>query len=247
MKIRFLGLVAHVTRNPGSGNEYQLAALPAAPNHTATLSVRKNSVLDADGIGKTSGGQTCFPIMGCVKFTDLGSGKAGKLSIDEVPSLLDPNVTNGTAGTLNLKIYDCPPDPGLFSAVVYVPPGGRMVAEDYFKYEVDFHGVAHGPLPHTVLYLVVTTADIKIEIPAVDRVHNIVLALDSEIVIANVCQDSAGNHFQNYSFVFDPPATVYDPDDSKKRPCAFHTPPPPLPKCAKGADLGVDCSNSHFP
>lgn len=242
MKIRFVGLVAHVTLNEGTAFETQIAALPAAADHLATLSVSRLLVdSDPDHIGHTVDDTTCFPLTGCVKFPNLAVGPAGQQLINEVPSL--KKVT--TAGTLSAELTKCPPKATVFSSVVHLPRSGRLMPEDFFELEVDFNGVAHGPLPRTMIYLVATTGKEVLNIGG----HNVVLKAGADMLIANVCDKSTTkNHFQNYKLVFDPPATtVFDPDDSAKRPCKFSTPPELLPSCAKGADLGVDCSNSHFP
>ena len=242
MKIRFVGLVAHVTLNEGTAFETQVAALPAAPDHLATLSVSYLLVdSDPDHIGHTVDETTCFPLTGCVNFPNLSVGPAGGQLISELPSL--KKVT--TAGKLSDEITKCPPNSSVFSAVVHLPRDGRLMPEDFFEYEVDFNGVAHGPLPSTMIYLVATSGKEMINIDG----HAVVLKAGADILIANVCDKSATkNHFQNYKLLFDPPATkVFDPVDSAKRPCKFSTPRAPLPGCAKGADLGVDCSNSHFP
>ena len=245
MRFHFMGLVAHVTLNIGTPQEIQLAVLPAAQDHVATLTVPTVLVDDdPDGIGKNdqTGNYTCFPLSGCVKFPVLGSGALkSDLAAAEVPSLRV--VTSG--GSLTSEITKCPPDANVLRSVIYLPPAGRLMPEEYFTYEVDFNHVYHGPLPRLVAYLVATSEDtVELDIYG----HKVVIKSLAEPVIAHVCKDSQGDHFQNYKLLFDPPAAVvYDPDDSAKRPCTFGSVGQPLPSCATVADLNVDCSNSHFP
>jgi len=242
MKIKFVGLVAHVTLNGGTAFETQIAALPAAQDHLATLSVPTPLIDDdPDHIGHDVNNISCFPLSGCLTFPNLAPGPAAQQLIAELPSL--SKVTS--AGNLSPELTNCPPDPAVFFSVVHLPRGGRLMPEDFFKYEVDFNGIAHGPLPHTMVYLVATTGQEVLYIGP----HRVVLKAGTDILIANVCDRNVNyNHFQNYKLVFAPPATtVFDPDDSKQRLCSFYTPPEDLPECAQGADLEVDCSNSHFP
>lgn len=248
MKIRFVGLVAHITLEPGQQTERQLAALVDATDHVATLSCRTGSVVSAPvGFGTVSGSTTCFPLLGRVRMPELGSGALRALDISEVPSL--QRVTNGT--TLSAELEKAQPNPAVFKAVLRLPPGGKLRAEDYFKYEVDFNSARHGALARTVMLLLSTPLDVGIEIGG--PVHNggpatITLRNDAVVTIANVCDETTGNHFQNYKRVFDPPATiVFDPDDAAQRLCTFSTPQDPLPECAKASTLQVDCSNSAFP
>jgi hypothetical protein len=248
MKIRFLGLVAHITLEPGQQTERQLAALVAAAGHKATLSCRTSSVVHApNGFGTVSGSTTCFPLMGRVRMPDLGSGRLSVRDIADVPSL--GIVTTGHS--LSAELEKAQPNPAVFQSVLRLPPGGKLGAEDYFKYEVDFNGTRHGALARTVLFLVSTPLDVRIEIGG--PVYNggpatITLKNDAILTIANVCEETTGNHFQNYKRVFDPAAPiVYDPDDSAQRLCTFSTPQDPLPACATESTLQVDCSNSGYP
>lgn len=241
MEIRFAGLIAHVTLDPGTATERQLAALVAAANHKATLSVRKAAVINDGGIGNTIGNTTCFPLKGRVGWPALGGGPASRVIVaGEVPSLR--HVTNGMA--LSAELTSASPSSTVFHAVLDLPPGGRLAPDDFFKHEVDFNGVPFGGLTRIVRYLIATTGTIIIDIDGT----KIELDQDPELLVANVCPITTGNHFQNYKLVFDPPATtVFDPDDSAKRPCPWGTPEKPLPKCAQGSNLQVDCSNSAFP
>jgi hypothetical protein len=248
MKIRFLGLVAHITLEPDQQTERQLAALVDAADHRTTLSCRTASVVTAPaGFGTVSGSTTCFPLLGRVRMPDLGSGRLAVRHIPEVPSLR--TVTNGTI--LSAELEKAQPNPAVFKAVLRLPPAGKLGAEDYFKYEVDFNRVRHGALARTVLFLLSTPVDVRVEIGG--PVYNggpatITLRNDAVVTIANVCDDTTGDHFQNYKRVFDPPATiVYDPDDSAQRLCTFSTPQDPLPQCATESTLQVDCGNTSYP
>lgn len=247
MKFRFAGLVSHVTLEPGNPKEEtQLAILPYAVDHVATLSVRDDLVDDPEDVGKVVDGTRCFPLARCFMSPDLGSGAVAIRQIEDVPSL--KNVTNGAK--LTAEVEKCPPDAAVFSAIVYLPPRGRLFAEDYFKYEVEFNGKFHGPLPRTITYTIRTISRVGFEIynKDTDKMAPITFEPDAEVLVANVCESTTGNHFQNYKLLFDPPASsVYDPSDTKKKPCTFYTPAQPLPKCATEADLEVDCSNSRFP
>jgi len=248
MKIRFVGLVAHITLESGQQTERQLAALVAAADHKSTLSCRTSAVVFApNGFGTVSGSTTCFPLRGRVRMPDLGSGRLSVRDIAELPHL--STVTTGK--TLSAELEKSQPNPAVFQAVLRLPPGGKLGAEDYFKYEVDFDGKRHGALARTVLFLVSTALDVKIEIGG--PVYNggpatIILKNDAVVTIANVCDETTGHHFQNYKRVFDPPAPiVHDPDDSAQRLCTFSTPQDPLPACATESTLQVDCSNSAYP
>ncbi|HEX7152139.1 MAG TPA: hypothetical protein VF618_11690 [Thermoanaerobaculia bacterium] len=219
--------------------DMQLAALVTAPDHEATLRIDKRYLdKDHDNIGTKVGNNICFPLTGCVTLPDLGSGAVGRLLIDEIPSLL--TVTNGT--TLTAELHMCPPDPAVFRAVVYLPPGGRLAPRNFFKHEVKFGANPHGPLPQGVLYHVATGAMIRFDIDG----HLVDLKEGAEVVIANVCSKSTGNHFQNYKKLFNPKATVVD-DPKATVKCQFGVPLPVLPDCGSPQDLDVDCANSRLP
>jgi hypothetical protein len=247
MKIKFLGLVAHVTLDQGLPTERQVAALVAGPGHTARLSVGDGFVPFDETHGTSADGTTCFPLHGRVSWLDFPHGRAAVVDKLGVPSLL--SVTSGSLQNLTPQIEDPSPSPSVFHAVIDLPAGGRLAPADYFTNEVDFNGNAHGPMPRTMEYQVATEVPDTHEMRIWIGGTTIRLLDDADIVISNLCSDgvSDGQHFQNYKLLFKPqPSIVLNPTESN-RPCSYGTPGAPLPQCALESTLQVDCGNGGLP
>ncbi len=236
MKIIFQGLITHTTIDI-SGNKQQIAALPAAVDHKATLSYRRS-----DKIGFPFPGKACVDLLGCID-TSLGRGEAARLNIGDVPQLT--KTTTGTAADGSLELVKCPPNAALIKAIFFLPPGGQLSSDNYFDDETMFNNNNHGPMPETVVYTVSTAAQkVTIDFGGGNTVD---LYPSAEIRVANVCK-TPGNHYQYYKNIFANPGnvTVYDPKPSGRK-CGFASRPAALPSCAEASTLDIDCVNSQFP
>jgi hypothetical protein len=236
VRILFQGLVCHTTIDV-SGNKQQIAALPTADKHKATLSYRKADLYPSGGSGKK-----CDDLLGCVD-TDLGRGEAARIDIGDVPELT--KTSTGTAADASPELLKCPPDASLIKAIFFLPPNGLLSRDYYFDDETMFNNVNHGPMPEIVVYsFKVMAAKVTINLGGGQKVD---LQPTAEIRIANACK-VPGNHYQFYKNIFKNPGavTVYDPKKNGN-PCTFGSRPPTLPSCAQGQTLDIDCVNSQFP
>lgn len=239
MRILFQGLVCHTTIEVG-GQKQRIAALPAATDHIAAFSYRLD---DIPGSGLS--GAACEDLAGCVD-TSLGKGEASVVDIGDVPRLT--KTTTDTTGHPSPELVKCPPSTSKIQSIFFLPPGGRLSRDFYFKDEAKFNGVNHGPMPQIVIYALNPATDVTFNLGGGVTVK---LKPSAQVLIANVCSKTSTttNHYQFYKNILDTTAlsiTVHDPVQSGTK-CTFATLPPVLPDCIEGSTLDIDCVNSQFP
>jgi hypothetical protein len=229
MRILFQGLICHTSIVVG-GQKQQIAVLPVAADHKATLNYRKADIYRA-----SSTGNLCYDLAGCVD-----TGQRGEASVLQIGDL--PKLTTTTTGTALSGGVMCPPDATTIRSIFFLPPGGRLFCDYYFADEVKFNGVHHGPVPQLVIYSFNPTGSfVTFNLGS----KTVQLVPSAEIVVANVCKTTTGGHYQFYKNILNGSVMVYDP--VKSGPCTFATPLPVLTQCEGGSTLDVDCVNSQFP
>ncbi|HKQ96607.1 MAG TPA: hypothetical protein VJV75_01905 [Candidatus Polarisedimenticolia bacterium] len=241
MRIIFQGLICHTTIVVGGKNQ-QIAVLPVAAKHKATLSYLKKDIIPKPAFFT---GSDCSDLVGCAD-TDLGRGAAAVLDIGDIPHLAN-DTTTGTALSPDLK---CPLVSSTIQSIFFLPPGGMLFCDYYFKEEAKFNGTNHGPIPKGVIYAFNAGAtSLKFNLGGG---KSIVLHSSAQVTIANACAEEAtppSTHYQFYKNVLDTSGgsiTVRDPKTTGTT-CTFASDPPVLPDCTMGATLGIDCVNSQFP
>ena len=176
MRIFFHGLVCHTAI---TGNTQQIAALPAATGHKATLSYKN---CDIDGADDDETGNTCQELLDCFD-TDLGRGLPTKLEIGDVPQLT--RTTTGTAAHPSPELK-CLGDTSIIRSIFFLPPGGRLYCDCYFDEEVNFNVSPYGPMPEIVIYAVRPMAS-KVTFTLRGGM-TVALKPTADVTIANVCK-----------------------------------------------------------